>query len=104
MIRRPPRPTRPDTPFPSTTLVRSLAFGAAARSASIDPERERLEQRLQTLVDAGFPAAQGSITHPDGTSIEVLVGDGDLGSDREVPADGEVRVGDRKSTRLNSSH
>jgi D-alanyl-D-alanine carboxypeptidase len=74
-------------------VVGALAFGAAARSASVDPEREALEQRLQSIVDAGYPAAQASITRPDGTSIEVVVGDGDLNSGRETPEGGEVRVG-----------
>lgn len=74
-------------------VVGAVAFGAAARSAGVDPERVALEQRLQSIVDAGYPAAQASVTRPDGTSIEVIVGDGDLDSDRAVSKDGEVRVG-----------
>lgn len=71
----------------------ALAFGAAARTTAADPAESALEERLQSLVDAGYPAALASVTRPDGTSIDVSVGDGDLSSDRETPEDAEVRVG-----------
>src|SRR3546814_9846887 len=63
MIRRPPRPTRTDTLFPSTTLFRSLAAQAddgdahpqrvaGGRSAG---ERERVEGHVDVVVIGEMP-------------------------------------------------
>src|SRR3546814_12546774 len=63
MIRRPPRPTRTDTLFPSTTLFRSLAAQAddgdahpqrvaGGRSAG---ERERVEGHVDVVVIGKMP-------------------------------------------------
>src|SRR3546814_19520150 len=41
MIRRPPRPTRPDTLFPYTTLFRPLAEAAERQVAGLDRLRPR---------------------------------------------------------------
>src|SRR3712207_7642736 len=86
MIRRPPRSTL----FPYTTLFRSLGeegqhrqpdqepVGAAAAHPQGSPERLRLGRRER---------------------VEVLQRGGEQLVER-----GERKVGDRKSTRLNSSH
>src|SRR3546814_6603279 len=51
MVRRPPRSTRTDTPFPYTTLFRSLPAAAKLleRAASLRPEDDR--GRLDLLLD-----------------------------------------------------
>src|SRR3712207_8936292 len=78
MIRRPPRSTL----FPYTTLFRSL----------VGRFRDALDRRLGKgeveSVDAGALAV--TVTYRDGSQVQLL------------PA--AERDGDRKSTRLNSSH
>src|SRR5258707_5914295 len=74
MIRRPPRSTL----FPYTTLFRSLSAGCGVAEAAVD--RELL----------GFAACAG---------LCELEERGEAGS----PGN-ELRIRDRKSTRLNSSH
>lgn len=71
----------------------AVAVGAAARTSAADPVARDLEKRLETIVDAGYPAALAAVTRPDGTSIEVSAGDGDLSSSRATPVDSEVRIG-----------
>src|SRR5258708_9000265 len=79
MIRRPPRSTL----FPYTTLFRSCHDGAGA---GVDPEV------------AGGSVTGSIVPHPGGV---VLVEEGEA----ETPAVGHAEgLGDRKSTRLNSSH
>src|SRR3546814_21045357 len=41
MIRRPPRPTRTDTPFPYTTLVRALGLETGRPILAVDPAAAR---------------------------------------------------------------
>src|SRR3546814_14809396 len=76
MIRRPPRSTRTDTLFPYTTLFRSS--GALAGS------RHRRGRRPPRLV----PRASGPAVTPPLDKLKIE----------------RVGPGDRKSTRLNSSH
>src|SRR2546430_7256606 len=81
MIRRPPRSTL----FPYTTLFRSSRT-RAARARRPRFERQLPQQRRQALIDA---------------TIECLKRYGHEGlSIRTISA----QAGDRKSTRLNSSH
>src|SRR3546814_19799570 len=81
---RPPRATRPDILFPYTTLFRSASLGVP-------------------------PAGEGREAH-DLARAELhdrLVDDSDLAAvDRplQLTADAQPVDGDRKSTRLNSSH
>src|SRR5258708_19550540 len=80
MIRRPPR----STPFPYTTLFRSLVHGAEARRAEendgvLDMFATEACQRLEVLRQDAHDATVGALDE-----IVVLI--------------------DRKSTRLNSSH
>src|SRR3546814_11915888 len=94
IIRRPPRPTRPATLVPYTTLFRS--------SPGCLPAQARL---AEPAVDLGV----------DVQAEHRLVGPGALVDDPEplevvavrldaAAGPGEVPAGDRKSTRLNSSH
>src|SRR3546814_952884 len=90
MIRRPPRSTRTDTLFPYTTLFRSsyalasLGFGftrpgfTAGSSLAVGPDAQG--------------SVAGKVTSVNGASFV-------LG-----PSIGVGLYGDRKSTRLNSSH
>src|SRR3546814_9460229 len=83
MVRRPPRSTLTDTRFPYTTLFRAVGHRAGPREG-----------------DVGGADLQG----------DQVVGQagGDLGGEQEDhqrPVHGEhLVVGDRMSTRLNSSH
>src|SRR3546814_17840217 len=87
MVRRPPRTTRTDTLFPYTTLFRSVAEQRAGRGdrqrALVDAKRGQVVQveELQQL-----PAPAVGVEQP-----------------RRAPPRAAPR-GDRKSTRLNSSH
>src|SRR2546422_2353479 len=79
MIRRPPRSTL----FPYTTLFRSPhRRGRAGRRARVEAPRR---------VRAGAEAARGARAGGDGAELRAVGGGGDC-------------RGDRKSTRLNSSH
>src|SRR3712207_6953529 len=91
MIRRPPRSTL----FPYTTLFRSETGFAAARQAA-DGLVFDLAQGLRTR--AGVPAE----------TVQLLLGRADAVLDRMIAMAPEnsdlLRLKDRKSTRLNSSH
>src|SRR3546814_10948312 len=93
MLRRPPKSTLTDTLFPYTTLFRSLG--------PLDQQPLLFSWFLEPLV-----AVRGTHAHSRVTRCEPV--------DRAFPprdrlpggigqAEGE-RLGDRKSTRLNSSH
>src|SRR3546814_13346480 len=88
MIRLPPRSTRTDTPFPSTTLFRSP--GALLRRG------------LHAVIRNRFAEA-------DGYADRILARDpgnegGVILKARIAIRKGAPRDADRKSTRLNSSH
>src|SRR3546814_8324453 len=126
MIRRPPRSTRTDTLFPYTTLFRSAAAerdrrlaerGGGADAVLVGLEREEVERLVlvrAVQVEAG-DAAEASATAEAQTRLEhvfVAVDGGDAIIDVGAAIDAEVGAGqqafetqgDRKSTRLNSSH
>src|SRR3546814_16715424 len=93
MIRRPPRSTRTDTLFPYTTPFRSEAHALNREAIGGEPEMAPLMTLVAVETAAGAPAA---------VVVAALV-------DREdartpLPRDGREGEGDRKSTRLNSSH
>src|SRR3546814_13678048 len=96
MLRRPPRSTRTDTPCPYTTLFRS-----GLRLAHQHAQRPRL------VVDvADLPERRAVAGDEDGAS-RTQAGEHTLlalGDDVVWPEDHRERRGDRKSTRLNSSH
>src|SRR3546814_11682808 len=60
MIRRPPRSTRTDTPFPYTTLFRSFArcLGGLDRSGGVEGDAAVLQQPLEPAAADGKPALQ----------------------------------------------
>src|SRR3546814_20525644 len=100
MIRRPPGSTRTDTLFPYTTLFRSAVLERAVPAEPIDElvlcqfRRARCNGPVQ--VEAHWPDAQAApiamgIAYPgDALAVAASLPDG--------------ITGDRKSTRLNSSH
>src|SRR3546814_20183503 len=116
MVRRPPRSTRTDTLFPYTTLFRSkLAEEALLCGLEAGARRglcAAVERRVLEAVDNG-----GEFERPfhvavdDRPGVGIAVVDRDLFGGQRVAQDlifdageAERARGDRKSTRLNSSH
>src|SRR3546814_18561885 len=100
MIRRPPRSTRTDTLFPYTTLFRSIAKGL--RQADV-----------ATALDVSAPSISGwesGRARPKPDRMTALAALLDVSVSQLIvdiaaePYDELIREGDRKSTRLNSSH
>src|SRR3546814_18095812 len=101
MIRRPPRSTRTYTLFPYTTLFRS----PAAPRRRLDPARDLGRRRSGLRADScrshrlplrpltGGLEAVGAQAHGSAKGQHMIVG-----------IIGAGQMGDRKSTRLNSSH
>src|SRR3546814_13373086 len=89
MIRRPPRSTRTDTLFPYTTLFRSAKAGIDRDILLAEQMRAESEHRR------GHAAAAGG----NERFVEINVGGGERRLKRVA-----LFPGDRKSTRLNSSH
>lgn len=73
-------------------VAAAVAVGAGSRTAEADPAATALEERLQSLVDAGYPGVIASVTTPDGKHTDVAVGDGDIATGEAPPIDGEVRI------------
>src|SRR3546814_13179780 len=100
MTRRPPRSTRTDTLFPYTTLFRSLLGEEVAEARAV----EHAGHADHLLVRQAAGVAQ------DADHDVERVGDADHEGVRAVLPDAladrlhHLGVGDRKSTRLNSSH
>src|SRR3546814_7462829 len=130
MIRRPPRPTRTDTPFPYTTLVRALGLETGRPILAIDPAAARaalealpwvaaasVERQLPGTVYIRLTEREPLALWQDQGVIQVIDRDGavipgveprrfahlPLVVGPDAPAHAE-RLIDRKSTRLNSSH
>src|SRR3546814_11089661 len=99
MIRRPPRSTRTDTLFPYTTLFRSVdALGRGGRKLRREIGCIMIDADVITItIDrlAAFLGAAGNADHAHRPQMP------DLPGDAAHWANGR---GDRKSTRLNSSH
>src|SRR3546814_19419281 len=98
MIRRPPRSTRTDTLFPYTTLFRSLSWtvernrpGVVLDSHGIVGATVRVAERW----DRKTVAAELARRRPDMIVLAYGTNEG---------FDDALTAGDRKSTRLNSSH
>src|SRR3546814_5340954 len=121
MIRRPPRSTRTDTLFPYTTLFRSeeLAEGVAAARELVeiaadvvgDPQVVGVVRRAvaeAAPVVALGEVVGGAVLDLGGRHAEVqarIVGEVEAAAHLGlVDFRLHVAVGDRKSTRLNSSH
>src|SRR3546814_3236070 len=121
MIRRPPRSTRTDTRFPSTTLFRSEREGHVAGESGIDEsgggvgeqaqasERRLALQSRRDVVGEGDLLVRGTERELAGVQDERLAGSHfdqprELGLILRGVDEGVLVVVDRKSTRLNSSH
>src|SRR3546814_5216522 len=105
MIRRPPRSTRTDTLSPYTTLVRSHA----RRHRSVADHRDRASGLVLELVRDRKAQRRADRGRRMRRAERVVLALAALGETRQ-PAAGPERAdtvaapGDRKSTRLNSSH
>src|SRR3546814_20076814 len=99
MIRRTPRSTRTDTLFPYTSRFRSHdAIGRSEVDRVIADLKYRLVRRLDddALEMASDPyASEFSAIHAEEAASAVV--------DLHLPEE-RLRIRDRKSTRLNSSH
>src|SRR3546814_7055634 len=115
MIRRPPRSTRTDTRFPYTTLFRSTGanqmtqtFPATSATATPTPSAIIAQPEVILMLDIETLAASSERAV---VSQAALIGY-DLETDEMIPfrhhqfypLDPQIKAGDRKSTRLNSSH
>ena len=72
--------------------IGAVAFGAWSRVDGAATATTPLTERLQSLVDAGYPAALASVTDADGDHVDVAVGEGVIDSGDEPAVDGEVRI------------
>src|SRR3546814_11111508 len=97
MFRRPPRSTRTDTLFPYTTLFRSSGVKVLVLAVIVG-----IGSTLFDEFRAGFGGAQPTIEDAMAVALASLCLLG-LGIFGPSIANGIVS-GDRKSTRLNSSH
>src|SRR3546814_3970890 len=112
MIRRPPRSTRTDTLFPYTTLFRSVLPRIAPQQ--IDdlfhepcmpladtsfwrrrPAWQLRHERAAVGVECGAGYGRGIVRHHEQRGLRAIVVGRDVA---------ERNIGDRTSTRLNSSH
>src|SRR3546814_21139559 len=103
MLRRPPRSTRTDTLFPYTTLFRSGCAGYAVDL--MNKIRRALEVGGPTFVHTLDPWPKGWDYHPQySQELGHLAVECGIWPLYEV-LEGRLNLtGDRKSTRLNSSH
>src|SRR3546814_20525691 len=113
MIRQPPRSTRTDTLFPYTTLFRSVTV--ITKELMEDHGATSLTEVYRTTPGISLGAGEGGtaigdrpfIRGYDSTSSTYIDGIRDTGSQsRDIFDVEQVEIikGDRKSTRLNSSH
>src|SRR3546814_5706301 len=118
MIRRPPRSTRTDTLFPYTTLFRSRRYARARAKAGIG-EALILQFLKRRIVDGQPLGLENGVAVPSQTQPAQIFQNGRdifgpaacaiyvFYAKTELPAGPArqiVRLKDRKSTRLNSSH
>src|SRR3546814_18958307 len=102
MIRRPPRFTRTATLFPYTTLFRSIMFRQTAKLA--EPAELGVGQAVDHPVRHA-PGHRRTDAKPDQPRTHLRFGRG-AARERKPEQQGGNKAfdGDRKSTRLNSSH
>src|SRR3546814_5990838 len=101
MIRRPPSSTHTDPLFPYTTLFRSPPRLAVERAVGPDIEADigDRDDRAPAALVLGILVGHG----PDGVVMVARI-DGVDRDDRQIAQILASVRGDRKSTRLNSSH
>src|SRR3546814_11813578 len=97
MIRRPPRSTRTSTLFPYTTLFRSPATAPAIGSWRSICVSKNLPRKCQTSIGASSSAL-------DCQRMELPKLLSTISKRTPSPSSSHCLNGDRKSTRLNSSH
>src|SRR3546814_15758529 len=99
MVRRPPRSTRPDTPFPYTTLFRSYdgLQEPAMLLRAVLPFRRTSKREHWALRDVHLAIEPGE-------TVGILGRNGAGKTTMLRMLAGVSRPSDRKSTRLNSSH
>src|SRR3546814_20423491 len=113
MIRRPPMSTRTDTPFPYTTLFRSRIIGANDAAVALGAEgpisaigyvfdENWAARNLATV--RGFVAASRDAKELLRTSDAEWEALREMTGAEDDATLAALRDGDRKSTRLNSSH
>lgn len=78
--------------------VGAVALGAWSRIDTTASAVKPLTERMQGLIEDGFPAALASVITADGRREAVAVGKGNLESGAETPVDGEVRIGSNTKT------
>src|SRR3546814_1246798 len=108
MIRRPPRSTRTDTLFPYTTLFRSID-GLVHTGRALGMPGQRLGGRDPWHVGAEGLSDRfqlGDVADRRGGAVRIDIVDGRVAQALHGEAHAAHRslAGDRKSTRLNSSH
>src|SRR3546814_2288650 len=116
MIRQPPKSKRPHTLFPYPPLFRSVAFvappadyvsssGKPIKANDIDLNVRALSMgKLHHAMMGTAAVAIGTAAAIPGTLVNLAAGGGAREAVRFGHPSGSLRVGDRKSTRLNSSH
>src|SRR3546814_11609866 len=98
MCRRPPRSTRTDTLFPYTTLFRSVGAFLAASTLSADGDLGA------GMLATGAGAALASHLLKSGARAVLNTSPEPVSNWTASATEDVAVVGDRKSTRLNSSH
>src|SRR3546814_19519299 len=101
MLRRPPSSTRPDTLLPSTTLFRSDLTICGLVAGHVEDLRRCLAELWRVTRPGGSVLC--SDVHPIGHALG-WVRDFRFDGQRYAVAHTQHLCGDRKSTRLNSSH
>src|SRR3546814_15988269 len=109
----PPKSTRTDTLLPYTTLFRSRAVDigdrviARRQAAHLDRIAARVDGALRaSAIDQAAAQHRCVLAAHEPAVADAVAGEGGAVIDavQVVGGDGERRRGDRKSTRLNSSH
>src|SRR3546814_17554850 len=101
MIRRPPRSTLTDTLFPCTTLFRSLEV--VEIPTNVPTVRKDYDDEVYRTAKEKFNAMLEQIRDCQQRGQPILVGTVSI-EKSELLAAALKQQGDRKSTRLNSSH
>ncbi|MUK01269.1 serine hydrolase [Vibrio cholerae] len=83
---------QPGTLEPVHAAAAAPAAAAAAPEQHAGPDTALIQEQLQKLVDAGYPSASAAVTGPDGGTITLAAGTGNLATGEPAPADGEVRI------------
>src|SRR3546814_16348898 len=100
MVRRPPRTTRSDTPFPYPPLVRSpppMGRRRTSRKPQSQTKGDDMRSNLKLLAAATL--VTGLVAAP-----ALYAQDEPAAAQGPMTGQGMMGQGDRKSTRLNSSH